>query len=48
MKARKKKENFSREMERLLNVELMKKRSTSIEERYIWGERKVNNKCTNK
>jgi hypothetical protein len=34
-------------MEGLLNAEWMK-RPTRIEERYIWGERKVMNKCTNK
>jgi hypothetical protein len=37
MKARKKKENFSRKMEGLMIVELMK-RPTLLEERYIWGE----------
>lgn len=34
-------------MEGLLNAKIMK-RPTGIGERYIWGERKVMNKCTNK
>lgn len=38
MKARKKKKNVSREMEGLLNAELME-RPTSTEDIYIYGEK---------